>query len=43
MLSRVERFAPLSGIVFLVLWIVGFFVAVADSPDFVDTPRENLK
>jgi hypothetical protein len=29
--------------VFLVLWLIGFFVVSADSPDFVDAPRENLE
>jgi hypothetical protein len=43
MQSRLERLAPLTGIVFLVLWIVGFVIAAADSPDFVDAPRENLE
>src|SRR5262245_61972150 len=41
--SRLERLAPLSGIGFLVLWIAGFFLAVADSPDFAAEPRENLE
>lgn len=43
MQSRIERLAPLTGIAFLVLWVVGFFVAVADSPDFLDSPAKNLK
>jgi hypothetical protein len=41
--SRLERWAPLSGIGFLVLWIAGFFLAVADSPDFAAKPSENLE
>jgi hypothetical protein len=41
--SRLERWAPLSGIGFVVLWIVGFFVAVSDSPDFAASPAENLE
>ena len=43
MQSRLERWAPLTGIGFVVLWIVGFFVAVTDSPDFAAKPAENLK
>jgi hypothetical protein len=43
MQSRLERWAPLSGIGFLVLWIAGFFIAVADSPDFAARPAENLE
>ena len=41
--SRLERWAPLSGIGFVVLWIVGFFVTVTDSPDFAARPAENLE
>jgi len=41
--SRLERWAPLTGIGFVVLWIVGFFLAVTDSPDFAARPAENLE
>lgn len=43
MRSRLERLAPLTGIVFVVLWIIGFFVAVVDSPEFLAEPQENLE
>jgi hypothetical protein len=43
MQSRLERWAPLTGIGFVVLWVVGFFLAVTDSPDFAAKPAENLK
>lgn len=40
MLERLERLAPLSGVVFVVLYAVGTAFVVPDSPDFVDDPRE---
>lgn len=43
MQSRLERWAPLTGIGFLILWIAGFFLAAADSPDFAAKPAENLE
>lgn len=40
--SKFARFAPLSGVGFLIFYIVGF-VAMGESPDFMDAPAVNLK
>lgn len=40
--SKVARLAPLSGAVFLILYVVGFLVGGSDSPDFMDTGAANL-
>lgn len=42
MQSRTERLAPLTGVAFLVLFVVGFALAGKDSPDFVDRPSKYL-
>lgn len=43
MRSRLERLAPLTGIGFVVLYVVGMVMVLPDSPDFMDTPAANLK
>jgi hypothetical protein len=42
MQSRAERLAPLTGVGFLIFYIVGF-VVVGSTPDFMDSPAANLK
>jgi hypothetical protein len=42
MQSRLERWAPLTGVGYLVLYVAGFLV-MGSSPDFVSEPREYLE
>ena len=41
MQSRLERWAPLTGVGYLVLYVIGF-VVTGESPDFVSDPKEYL-
>lgn len=41
--SRVGRLAPLTGIGFVILYVVGTVMVLPDSPDFMDHPAANLK
>jgi hypothetical protein len=43
MQSRLERWAPLTGVGFVILWIVGMLTTLSDSPDFVSEPAEYVK
>ena len=42
MQSRIERWAPLTGIGYFVLYVIGF-VVTGESPDFVSEPKEYLE
>ena len=39
-MSRLERLAPLTGVVFVALIIVSLILIAEDAPDFVEEPRE---
>lgn len=38
--SRLERWAPLTGVAYFVLYVIGLLVATPDSPDFAGNPKE---
>jgi len=40
MQSRTERLAPLSGIGYVLLYVIGFLITLPDSPDFTDNPSK---